>query len=76
MKEKAANVLGFTKPITVGLTCWLWEWSRARTIIELARRMDVSLQITQHVHGLRREIQCEVSGENVDRFIGEFVRRC
>ena len=63
------------KPISVGLTCWLWE-RRERAIVELARRLEVELQLTQHVHGLHREIDCRVSGRNVDRFIGEFVRRC
>ena len=64
-----------SKPICVGLTCWLWE-RRARTIAQLAQSLGVSLEITQHVRGLRREISCQVSGRNVDRFIGEFVRRC
>jgi len=36
----------------------------------------VTLQLTQHIHGLRREIECTVWGDNVDRFIGEFGRRC
>ncbi len=63
------------KPICVGLTCWLWE-RRARTIAQLAQSLGVSLEITQQIHGLRREISCQVSGRNVDRFIGEFVRRC
>jgi hypothetical protein len=30
----------------------------------------VTLKITQHIRGLRREIECQVSGPNVDRFIG------
>jgi hypothetical protein len=38
--------------------------------------MGVTLQLTQHIHGLRLEIECQVSGENVERFIGEFARRC
>jgi hypothetical protein len=63
------------KPISLGLTCWLWQ-RRARTIMELAQRLGVTLKLTEHIHGLRREIQCQVSGDNVDRFIGEFVRRC
>ena len=63
------------KPICVGLTCWLWE-RRERTIAQLAKNLGVSLEITQHVRGLRRDVSCQVSGANVDRFIGEFVRRC
>jgi hypothetical protein len=63
------------KPISVGMTCWLWQ-RRAARIVELAQRLDVKLQLTEHVHGLRREIQCQVWGANVDRFIGEFVRHC
>jgi hypothetical protein len=63
------------KPITVGLTCWLWQ-RRAPRVIQLSRQLGVKLQITERVHGLRREIQCQVSGQNVDRFIGEFVRHC
>ena len=65
-----------TKPICVGLTCWLWEMGRPRAIIELAQKMGVTVQLTQKIHGLHREIEAQVSGENVDRFIGEFVRHC
>jgi hypothetical protein len=65
-----------TKPICVGLTCWLWERGRPKAIVELAKRMGVTVELTQKVHGLHREIQAQVSGENVDRFIGEFVRHC
>ena len=64
-----------SRPISVGLTCWLWQ-RRERTIAELAQRLGVTLKLTQHIHGLRREIECQVSGANVDQFIGEFVRRC
>jgi hypothetical protein len=63
------------KPISVGLTCWLWE-RRTRAIRELGQRLGVTLQLTQHIRGLRRDIECQVSGKNVDRFIGEFVRHC
>lgn len=62
--------------ITLGLTCWLWDWGRRRTISRLASRTGVNLQLTQHFRGLRREIECVVSGENVDEFVGEFVRHC
>ena len=64
------------KPISVGLTCWLWERGRGRAIVQLAQRLDVTVQLKQEIHGLHREIVAEVSGRNVDRFIGEFVRHC
>ena len=64
------------KPISVGLTCWRWQWRRAQMIVQLAQRLGVTVKLTQHLHGLHREIQCQVSGENVDKFIGEFVRHC
>lgn len=65
-----------TKPICVGLTCWLWERGRPQRIVELAQSMGVTVQLTQKFHGLHREIEAQVSGRNVDRFIGEFVRNC
>jgi hypothetical protein len=64
------------KPISIGLTCWLWQWSRRWTLIELAEHFGVTLEITQHRHGLYWEIEGYVSGENVDKFISEFARRC
>jgi hypothetical protein len=64
------------KPISVSLTCWLWEWRRRAAIIRLAQRLGVTLQLTQKINGLHREIEARVSGQNVDRFIGEFVRHC
>ena len=64
------------KPICVGLTCWRWERSRAQAIAQLAGRLGVTVQLTQRLHGLHREIEARVSGPNVDRFIGEFVRHC
>ena len=45
-------------------------------MIQLARQFGVTLEITQHLHGLHLEIEGQVSGENVDRFLGEFARRC
>ena len=62
------------KPICVGLTCWRWQWGRVRDIDQLAQRLGVNLQVTQRGRGLRRDIDCQVSGRNVDQFIGEFVR--
>ena len=75
-ENTAKNQLSPLKPISVGLTCWLWDWSRARTIVQLAHRTGVTLELTQHIHGLRREIECTVWGDNVDRFMGEFGRQC
>ena len=65
-----------SKPICVGLTCWLWELKKPKAVVELAHKMGVTVQLTQKVHGLHREIEARVSGRNVDRFIGEFVRNC
>ncbi len=65
-----------SKPISIGLTCWLWQWSRRWTMIQLAKHLEVTLHITQRRHGLYLEIEGHVSGANVDRFISEFARRC
>ncbi len=64
------------KAICIGLTCWRWERGRPKAIIRLAQRLGVKVQLTQKFHGLHREIRAQVSGQNVDRFIGEFVRHC
>ncbi len=64
------------KPISVGLTCWRWERKRTHAIILLAQSLGVTLQLTEKVHGLQRDIVAQVSGGNIDRFLGEFVRRC
>jgi len=64
------------KPICVGLTCWRWEKQRPQAIVRLAQSLGVTVQLTQKIHGLRREVEAQVSGQNIDRFIGEFVRRC
>jgi len=64
------------KPICVGLTCWRWERNRMKAIRQLAQRLGVTVQLTEKIHGLRREIEARVSGPNIDRFIGEFVRNC
>lgn len=63
------------KPISVGLTCWLWERPAPR-VIRLSQRLGVGLLLTQQIRGLHRDIQCQVWGANVDRFIHEFVRDC
>ncbi|MBL9186901.1 MAG: hypothetical protein JNK23_05440 [Opitutaceae bacterium] len=64
------------KSISVGLTCWRWQRRRTLRIVELARQLEVNLQLNQRPRGLHRDIECQVSGKNVDRFIGEFMRRC
>lgn len=64
------------KPICVGLTCWRWQRAKTRAIRQLAQRLGVTVQLTEKIHGLRREIEARVSGPNIDRFIGEFVRHC
>ena len=63
-------------PISVGLSCWLWERERVHRIVRLGEKWGVNLKLTQRVHGLRRDIRCQITGPNVDRFIGEFARRC
>ena len=63
-----------SKPISIGLTCWRWEWSRPRAIVKLAQRTGVTLRLTERRHGLHRDIEGLVSGPNVDRFIGEFAK--
>ena len=64
------------KPICVGLTCWRWQSKKPQAILRLGQRLGVTIKLTERIHGLRRDIQAEVSGRNIDRFIGEFVRHC
>lgn len=64
------------KPISIGLTCWLWQRKKVRAMIELADLTGVRLELHEQWHGLRRTIEGTVSGKNVDRFLGEFGRRC
>ena len=64
------------KPICVGLTCWRWQTRKTQAILLLAQSLGVTVQLTERVHGLHREIVAQVSGGNIDRFIGEFVRHC
>lgn len=64
-----------TQPICVGLTCWLWQ-RKSQAVLKLAQSLGVKVELTERIHGLRREIEARVSGRNVDRFIGEFVRHC
>ncbi len=77
MNGAIANPAPAPRPaISVGLTCWRWQRRRARQITQLAEQWEVTLQLNQRSRGLRRDIECQVSGKNVDRFIGEFMRRC
>ena len=64
-----------TKPIRVGLTCWLWDLGKPQAIRQLGQKLGVNVQLTQKFRGLRREIEAQVSGRNVDHFISEFVRQ-
>ena len=43
-------------------------------MVRLAEHTGVTLQLTERRHGLHRDIDGLVSGQNVDRFIGEFAR--
>lgn len=63
-----------SKPIAFGLTCWFWERGRYQSILGLAERLNVTLQLKQTRHGLRRDIEGEVSGRDVDQFLAEFAR--
>lgn len=72
----AAQENRVSKPIRVGLTCWFWQRSRRKVIEQIAQATGVTLRLTQRIRGLHREIECQVSGPNVDQFIGEFARRC
>jgi hypothetical protein len=65
-----------SKPICIGLTCWRWQRTKSRAIRQLAQRLGVNLRLTEKFRGLHRVIEAEVSGENTDRFIGEFGRFC
>lgn len=64
------------KPICIGLTCWRWQSKKAQTIVRLAQSLGVTVHLTEKIHGLHREIEAQVSGRNIDRFLGEFVRHC
>ena len=76
--EQSATPFGSlpTKPICIGLTCWRWQSRKAKAIVALAASLGVTLQLTEKIHGLHREIEARVSGGDVDRFLGEFARHC
>jgi len=64
------------KPICIGLTCWRWQSKKAQAIVSLAQSLGVTLHLTEKIHGLNREIEAQVSGGNIDRFLTEFARHC
>lgn len=64
------------KPFCVGLTCWRWERKRPQAIVQLAQRLGLSVQLTERIHGLHRDIEARVWGANIDQFVVEFVRHC
>lgn len=64
------------KPIRVGLTCWLWERKQPKALLNLAKEMGLNVKVTERTRWLRRDIEAQVSGGNVDHFIGEFARHC
>jgi len=63
------------KPIRVGFTCWRWETQRPKAILRLAQRLGVTVKLTVKNRWLQRDVEAQVSGRNVDHFIGEFARR-
>jgi hypothetical protein len=76
MQNPPAPDYASMKPISIGLTCWRWQKGKAQAILRIAQEVGVKVRITEHIRGLRREINAEVTGENTDQFIGEFVRQC
>lgn len=64
------------KPICIGLTCWRWQKTKTQAIFNLGQRLEVKVQLTERIDGLRRHIEARVTGRNTDRFIEEFVRHC
>ncbi len=62
------------KPIKIGFTCWLWERKRTREVLSLAQSLGLKVKVTEKINGLRREIEAQVSGTNVDSFVGRFAR--
>jgi hypothetical protein len=62
------------KPIRVGFTCWRWETQRPKALVKLAQRLGVNVKVVQRNHFLQSDVEAVVSGQNVDRFIGEFAR--
>jgi len=69
-----SEVVVAAKPIRVGFTCWRWETQRPKAILSLAQRLGVNVKLTVKNRWLQRDVEAQVSGRNVDNFIGEFAR--
>lgn len=63
-----------SKPIRVGFTCWRWETQRPKALVQLAQRLGVNLKLTVKNRWLQRDVEAQISGRNVDHFLGEFAR--
>jgi len=75
MKAKASTPEPLSsKPIRVGFTCWRWETQRPKALLKLAQRLGVTVKVTVKNRWLQRDVEAQVSGRNVDHFIGEFAR--
>ncbi len=78
MKKKVSSSVApaasGARPIRVGFTCWRWETQRPKEMVKLAQRMGVTVKMTVKNHWLQRDVEVQVSGRNVDNFIGEFAR--
>jgi hypothetical protein len=62
------------KPICVGFTCWRWDTKRPKALLQLAQRLGVNVKLSVKNRWLQRDIEAQVSGRNIDHFIGEFAR--
>lgn len=76
MKAKASppETLSASKPICVGFTCWRWQTKRPQALLQLAQKLGVNVTLSVKTRWLQRDIEAQVSGRNVDSFIGEFAR--
>ena len=75
MKAKASTPEPLSsKPIRVGFTCWRWETQRPKALLKLAQRLGVTVKVTVKNRWLQRDVEAQVSGRNVDHFLGEFAR--
>jgi len=78
MKKNASSSVATTvsaaRPIRVGFTCWRWETQRPKAMLNLAQRLGVTVKVTVKNHWLHRDVEAQVSGRNVDHFLGEFAR--